>query len=192
MTRHLAFRRMSVALTLLLLIASACAASEQTATPDASASARRDSFAGADRSRGNRHGRADTAANASAANVEQSHFQLAGNDPPAGDPSQITCSGDIGPSDPVAIVSLKGTRRVAGLTVMRDYADPANPRTVCEFRSTEITQLIDARHVVIQYCEWRRMRLGGRGPSRGPLSLVRPADRRRYEWQFHRRFAQAG
>ncbi len=52
---------------------------------------------------------------------------------------------------------LKGTRDALGPTVMRDYSDPANPRTVCEFGtggfgSSEVKQLIDARHVVIENC----------------------------------------
>ena len=60
----------------------------------------------------------------------------------------MSCSGDIGSSDPVAAVYLRGS---ADRLVLRDYADPANPRTVCDL-GDGITQLIDARHVVIEHC----------------------------------------
>jgi hypothetical protein len=33
--------------------------------------------------------------------------------------------------------------------VLRDYADPGNPRTVCQLTNVWVEQLIDARHVVI-------------------------------------------
>ncbi len=69
---------------------------------------------------------------------------------PAGFVSQISCSGPIGASDPVAIVQMvAAVEGEAGEVVLRDYADPSNPRTVCTFGSHWVQQLIDARHVVI-------------------------------------------
>jgi hypothetical protein len=68
---------------------------------------------------------------------------------PAGFVSQISCTGPIGASDPVAIVQLLASvEGEAGEVVLRDYADPSNPRTVCTFAHW-VQQLIDARHVVI-------------------------------------------
>ena len=46
-------------------------------------------------------------------------------------------------------MSLKGAD--VATFVLRDYADPANTRTVCEFQD-DVVQLIDARHVVIEAC----------------------------------------
>lgn len=63
--------------------------------------------------------------------------------------SQITCSGSIGASDPVAVVQLLAAVEGTGDVVLRDYADPRSPRTVCSFGFNSVTQLIDARHVVI-------------------------------------------
>jgi hypothetical protein len=72
--------------------------------------------------------------------------------PPAGGPPpdapQITCSGAIGLTDPVAIVALH-----SGIVVLRDYADPSRPRSACVFiggtNSIAGVQLIDANHVVV-------------------------------------------
>jgi hypothetical protein len=72
---------------------------------------------------------------------------------PAGFVSKIACSGSIGGSDPVALVQLHGAAGPATERVLRDYADPANPRTVCTFgvfENVSVTSLIDARHVVIE------------------------------------------
>ncbi len=63
--------------------------------------------------------------------------------------SQITCSGTIGASDPVAIVRLHAAVEGTGDIVLRDYADAANPRTVCNFGSLWDIQLIDARHGLV-------------------------------------------
>ena len=52
------------------------------------------------------------------------------------------CSGQIGVADSVAVVQLHG-----GSWVIRDYADPAHPRTVCKLPYP--VQLIDARHVLV-------------------------------------------
>jgi len=59
---------------------------------------------------------------------------------------QISCSGPIGPSDSVAIVQLH-----TGALVLRDYADPTHPRSVCQFagQPAQIEQLVDAHHVVV-------------------------------------------
>jgi hypothetical protein len=69
---------------------------------------------------------------------------------PADFVSQITCNGSIGASDAVAIVQLvSAVEGEEGEVVLRDYADPLNPRTACTFGSNGPAQLIDARHVVI-------------------------------------------
>jgi hypothetical protein len=52
--------------------------------------------------------------------------------------------GVIGASDPVALVQPHG-KEVA----LRDYADPAHPRTLCRFSNTAVVQLIDSRHIVV-------------------------------------------
>lgn len=64
--------------------------------------------------------------------------------------ADIACTGSIGAADPVALVELAKGGGSGGGTVLRDYADLKNPRTVCTFGDTYIRQLIDATHVVIQ------------------------------------------
>jgi hypothetical protein len=77
-------------------------------------------------------------------------FSLLSAAQPADYVSQIRCTGPIGASDPVAIVQLvAAVDGEAGDVVLRDYADPSNPRTACTFVAS-IEQLIDARHVVIR------------------------------------------
>jgi hypothetical protein len=61
------------------------------------------------------------------------------------------CTGDIGPSDPVAAVYLKAKPDEFDPVVLRDYADLAKPRTVCTI-DDRLVQLIDARHIVIEGC----------------------------------------
>jgi hypothetical protein len=76
-------------------------------------------------------------------------FDLLPAQQPAGFVSKIACSGSIGTSDPVALVQLHGAVGQA----LRDYADPASPRTVCTFgtfQNVRVTALIDARHVVLE------------------------------------------
>lgn len=68
---------------------------------------------------------------------------------PADYASQITCTGAIGASDPVAIVRLQAAVEGTGDVVLRDYADASSSRTACTFGLESIAQLIDARHVVI-------------------------------------------
>lgn len=63
--------------------------------------------------------------------------------------SQVTCTGSIGASDAVAIVQLRGSAEIPGDVVLRDYGDPARPRTACSFGRASIEQLVDSRHVVI-------------------------------------------
>lgn len=78
-------------------------------------------------------------------------FSLLPSDAPDGELPQITCQGDIGPSDQVAIVELR-SRGAFGPVVLRDYGDPAHPITVCEFgrHSNWTYSLLDARHVLAQ------------------------------------------
>lgn len=71
-------------------------------------------------------------------------FALLPSQQPADFVSQITCSGSIGASDPVAIVQLH-----SGDVVLRDYANPLSPQSVCHFAFSYLfVQLIDARHMV--------------------------------------------
>jgi len=68
--------------------------------------------------------------------------------------SWITCSGAIGASDPVALVTLH-TGANTGELVLRDYSNPRSPRTACQFNTQQgghgysVNQLLDAHHVVI-------------------------------------------
>ena len=52
--------------------------------------------------------------------------------------------GVIGASDPVALVQPHGAE-----VALRDYADPAHPRTLCRFSNAAVVQLIDSRHIVV-------------------------------------------
>ncbi len=59
--------------------------------------------------------------------------------------NSITCTGSIGAPDSVAFVQLH-----SGSHVIRDYSDPAHPRTVCQFPADLATaQLIDAHHALV-------------------------------------------
>lgn len=78
-------------------------------------------------------------------------FNLLAVPQPADFASTITCDGPIGPSDPVAIVQLQAAVEGTGEVVLRDYANPATPRTACTFSQIRPVQLIDARHVVIDH-----------------------------------------
>jgi hypothetical protein len=86
---------------------------------------------------------------ASQAALHSSPFAILPADAPATVRPEITCTGPIGASDPVAIVQLHGTATEAGPIVLRDYADLSKPRSVCTFGNVGILQLIDPRHVVI-------------------------------------------
>jgi hypothetical protein len=62
-------------------------------------------------------------------------------------PLQVTCSGDVGAADPVAIVTIHGR---TGL-YLRDYVDSASPRNFCAFGlGIAITEILDPHHVVIE------------------------------------------
>jgi hypothetical protein len=78
-------------------------------------------------------------------------FSLLAVDQPAGFESTIVCAGDIGPSDPVAVVAMKTGEEFVTSQELRDYADIDEPRTACTFGEGNfiVADLIDARHVVI-------------------------------------------
>ena len=63
--------------------------------------------------------------------------------------AKIACSGKIGASDPVALVTMAEAGDAQNPVVLRDYADPKNPRTVCTFDNVRVERLIDPRHVVV-------------------------------------------
>ncbi|MDP9467742.1 MAG: hypothetical protein M3P32_03225 [Chloroflexota bacterium] len=88
---------------------------------------------------------------------------------PADFTSPISCSGPIGATDPVAAVHLHGTED--NTLVLRDYADPGNPRTVCDFGQYWPIQILDARHVVI-----------GAASSFAPVYAVVDLPEVRYHW----------
>jgi len=76
-------------------------------------------------------------------------FDLLPAQEPAGFESKIACSGPIGTSDSVALVLMHGAEG----EVLRDYADPASPRTVCTFgvfQNVRVRALIDARHALLR------------------------------------------
>ena len=71
---------------------------------------------------------------------------------PAASPATITstlaisCTGDIGNSDPVAVVTIKGRTG----EFLRDYADEASPQNFCSFgQGVAVTEILDPHHVVI-------------------------------------------
>ena len=175
-----------------VLLATACAEQPQTSSPDASVSASPTTAVTPTPTEGAATAEPTSSPTPAPPTSSSATFSLLPAVPPAGDAAEITCSGDIGPSDPVAIVSLKGTQRVAGPTVMRDYSDPAHPRTVCDFGSGGVTQLIDARHVVIESC-----------PGAPCIYAVVDLPEVRYHWfalptdantsgRIHRRFTRPG
>jgi len=65
--------------------------------------------------------------------------------------TDFTCTGTIGPSDPVAVVRLQAKSGAEGALVLRDYADPTAPRTACTFLLDEwrIVRLLDSRHIIV-------------------------------------------
>ena len=61
-------------------------------------------------------------------------------------PLPISCTGDVGNTDPVAIVTIKGR---AG-EFLRDYVDSASPQNFCSFgEGVVVTEILDPHHVVI-------------------------------------------
>ena len=83
-------------------------------------------------------------------------FDILPADPPVGFTRDITCTGEIGASDPVALVQLQDTNpddELEGDVVVRDYADASASRTLCTFGPSAnpyTTELLDNRHLVIQ------------------------------------------
>src|SRR2546427_5563307 len=69
--------------------------------------------------------------------------------------SWITCSGSIGAVDPVAMVQLHSAADTGEL-VLRDYVDPRNPRTACQFHTQQAghgdggAHPIPSHHVVVR------------------------------------------
>jgi len=58
----------------------------------------------------------------------------------------ISCTGDVGNTDPVAIVTISGREG----EFLRDYADEASPQNFCSFgQGIAVTQILDPHHVVI-------------------------------------------
>ena len=61
-------------------------------------------------------------------------------------PLAISCTGDAGTSDPVAIVTMNGRPG----EFLRGYADPANPQNLCSFgQGILVSEILDPHHVVI-------------------------------------------
>jgi hypothetical protein len=61
-------------------------------------------------------------------------------------PLDISCTGDVGNTDPVAIVTISGRSGV----FLRDYADEANPQNFCSFgEGIAVGEILDPHHVVI-------------------------------------------
>jgi WD40-like Beta Propeller Repeat len=149
--RHPAPGRLAVVVTIVLAL-TACAAPEQSTPAGASSSGDASPSATAESTPTAVPTPSATPTPPPPMSSDATFNLLPANGPPNHRPS-ISCSGEIGPTDPVAIVELRGTRREAGQIVMRDYSDPANPRTVCEFGDEWVQQLIDARHVVVENCD---------------------------------------
>jgi hypothetical protein len=58
----------------------------------------------------------------------------------------ITCTGDVGNTDPVALVTISGRTGV----FLRDYADSASPQNFCSFGlGVVVEEILDPHHVVI-------------------------------------------
>ena len=75
-------------------------------------------------------------------------------EPRPGFQRDIRCTGEIGASDPVALVAVPAANIDDDATVeLRDLADPVNPRTVCTFGGANgiyDAWLLDSRHLVIR------------------------------------------
>ena len=64
-----------------------------------------------------------------------------------GGPLPITCTGSIGASDPVAIVTLHGQT----YPVLRDFSDPVHPRNVCSFGLNVLPpEILNPHYLVVQ------------------------------------------
>jgi hypothetical protein len=59
----------------------------------------------------------------------------------------ISCAGEVGATDPVAVVTIQGRTG----EFLRDYADEASPRNFCSFGpGIVVTEILDPHHVVIE------------------------------------------
>jgi len=142
--------RPSLALLAAALVVAGCAAldTQQSQAPSGSAAAI--SSASAAPTPTSSPTPAPTASPVSVPTSSTATFTLLPAKQPADFVSQISCTGSIGVSDPVAIVQLHAADRTSRGVVLRDYADPATPRTACTFaEGYQIVQLIDARHIVV-------------------------------------------
>jgi len=135
MTRRLASATACVVLTL-----SACRGAGPSTTPGSSAASTAPSA-----------GEVASATASASPPLASDSFTILPGQKPGDAVVDITCDGAIGANDPVALVQLHSDIPNAGPLVLRDYADLANPRTVCTFGSDSAgpVQLIDARHLVI-------------------------------------------
>ena len=60
---------------------------------------------------------------------------------------EISCVGDVGDTDPVAVVTIRGRTG----EFLRDYADSASPRNFCSFGpGIVVNEILDPHHVVIE------------------------------------------
>lgn len=109
--------------------------------------------------------RASAASAASPSSVAGGPVAILSASPPPDFQPEISCSGAIGLSDPVAIVALTNQNHAPPPDlVLRDYADVARPRTVCTFGSTWPDQILDPHHLVIM---WGLSMWGGRADTGG-------------------------
>lgn len=75
------------------------------------------------------------------------HLPVASS-PRLSSPPPVSCIGDVGNSDPVAIVTLHGQDNI----VLRDYADESHPRTFCSFGpGVSPFSILDPHHVAAFY-----------------------------------------
>jgi hypothetical protein len=80
----------------------------------------------------------------------------------------VTCTGSIGPSDPVGVGILSTT-----VLVLYGYADATNPRTVCQMGGPWPVQLIDAHHMLVE---------GTSAPKHDLIYAVVDLPEVRYHW----------
>ena len=83
-----------------------------------------------------------------------SGFEILPTDPIPGYVVPVACSGEIGATDPVAIVQLEPTGEDPGEIVLRDFAGSTDEQTVCTFprdasRFSFSVRLIDAKHLLL-------------------------------------------
>ena len=62
-------------------------------------------------------------------------------------PLPISCAGNVGDTDPLAVVTIRGRPG----EFLRDYADPTNPHNFCSFGAgVLVAEILDPHHVLIQ------------------------------------------